>query len=70
MRLVVKGFSQVAGVDCSETYAPFTKMAISRLLMALAVVMKMDLHHLDLTTPFLNPSLDDNEVIYMEVPAA
>jgi len=40
-----------------------------RLLKALAGETKMDLHHLDSTIAFLNPSLDDNEVVYMEVPA-
>ncbi|KAL6323338.1 hypothetical protein AAG906_029345 [Vitis piasezkii] len=46
-RLVVKGYSQEYGVDFSNTFAPVARHDTIRLLVALAVKMGWEIHHLD-----------------------
>ena len=66
-RLVIKGYEQKDGIDYDETYAPVSKIAIFRLLLALAAQYGWDIDHMDVVTVFFNPKIDcDN--IYMEMP--
>lgn len=65
-RLVAKGFSQKAGVDFHETFAPVVRYSTLRLLFALAAKLNLDLSHLDVTTAFLNGFL--KETVYMKKP--
>eukprot|EP01018_Ginkgo_biloba_P029061 Gb_03163 [translate_table: standard] len=64
--LVAKGFSQVEGVDYSETFAPVAKMNSIRLVLSLAVSHKWVVHQMDVKSAFLNDDLQ--EEIYMEQP--
>ena len=64
-RLVAKGYSQRPGLDFNETFSPVVRLSSIRLLMALAVEYDMVVHHLDVTTAFLNGELD--EKVYMEI---
>lgn len=58
-RLVVKGFSQVAGVDYGDTFAPVARHDKIRLLLALAGQMGWKVYHLDVKSAFLNGILEE-----------
>ena len=65
-RLVIRGFKDRNEYELKETYAPFSRLAIIRV--ALAIINKYDLevHQMDVKTAFLNGILEDE--IYMEIP--
>ena len=65
-RLVAKGFSQTAGIDYDETFAPVARLDSLRLLLALAARLDWDIHHVDIKSAYLNGDLD--EEIYMDQP--
>lgn len=65
-RLVAKGFTQVEGVDFTDTFSPVVRHTTLRLLFALSVKLGLDTTHLDVTTAFLNGTLE--ETIYMKIP--
>uniref|UniRef100_A0A0A9Z310 Retrovirus-related Pol polyprotein from transposon TNT 1-94 n=1 Tax=Lygus hesperus TaxID=30085 RepID=A0A0A9Z310_LYGHE len=65
-RLVAQGFSQRPGLDYSETYSPVVKMKSLRLLIGIAAEQNLKLNQLDVTTAYLNGTLD--EEIYMKKP--
>ena len=63
-RPVACGYSQVEGIDYSETYAPVVKLTSIRVLLATVRKLKLKLHQMDFITAFLNGDLE--ELIYME----
>jgi len=65
-RLVVKGYSQMAGVDYGDTFAPVARHETIRLLVALAAQCGWKIFHLDVKSAFLNGILE--EEIYVEQP--
>ncbi|EOY20677.1 Cysteine-rich RLK (RECEPTOR-like protein kinase) 8, putative [Theobroma cacao] len=65
-RLVAKGYSQLAGVDYGETFAPVARYDTIRLLLALAVALKWNVYHLDIKYAFFNGILE--EEIYIDQP--
>jgi hypothetical protein len=65
-RLVAKGFSQVEGIDYSETFAPVAKMNSIRLVLSLVASRKWIVHQMDVKGAFLHGDLQ--EEIYMEQP--
>jgi hypothetical protein len=65
-RLVAKGFSQIPGLDFSETFAPVMRLDTLRLLLALAAMYGMVIHIVDIVGAYLNGDLD--EIIYMKQP--
>jgi len=67
VRLVIRGFEQVAGIDFKETYAPVSKLATLRFLLSLAATNKWSIDHMDVVTAFLNPAID-NDNVYMSMP--
>ncbi|CAI7802954.1 unnamed protein product [Closterium sp. NIES-53] len=66
-RLVVKGFTQDAGVDYEETYAPVGSYVTARVLLAIAGALDLDLMQLDVKNAFLHGVLDRD--LYMEQPS-
>jgi hypothetical protein len=65
-RLVAKGFSQVEGIDYSETFSPISKMNSIRLVISLAASQGWSVYQMDVKSAFLHGDLD--EEIYMEQP--
>ena len=65
-RLVTKGFRQKVGVDFNEVFAPVSKYATLRALLAVAAVDDLEVHQLDIKTALLNGILE--EEVYIEQP--
>eukprot|EP00253_Pinus_taeda_P003527 PITA_03527 len=65
-RLVAKGFSQVEGIDYTETFSPVAKMNSIRLVLSLAASLTWEVHQMDVKSAFLHGDL--HEEIYMEQP--
>ena len=63
-RLVAKGCNQRFGIDFQVTFSPVVRYSTIRLLLALTVRNKMHLHRIDVSTAYLNSSLQDE--VYMQ----
>lgn len=58
-RWVVKGYMKIYGVDYDSTHAPLSILSTLRVLLSLAVKLKLKIHQMDVSTAFLNAILDD-----------
>ncbi|GJR78475.1 zinc finger, CCHC-type containing protein [Tanacetum coccineum] len=65
-RLVTKGYIQQHDIDFEEVFAPVAKMETIRLLLAIAVNNKWEVHHLDVKSAFLHGDL--KEEVYVIQP--
>lgn len=65
-RLVARGFSQVAGVDFGEIFAPVVRMDSVRLLFSICAQLNLEFAQFDVATAFLNGELD--EELYLSPP--
>lgn len=65
-RLVARGFTQVHGVNYTDTFSPVVRHSSMRILFSLANKLNLNIDHIDVTTAFLNGDL--HETIYMEQP--
>eukprot|EP00253_Pinus_taeda_P030504 PITA_30504 len=65
-RLVAKGFSQVEGIDYTETFSLVAKMNSIRVVLSLVASFKWEVHQMDVKSAFLHGDL--HEEIYMEQP--
>ena len=65
-RLVARGFTQVYGIDYTETFSPVVRLNSVRVLLSLAVNQAWSLHQLDISNAFLYGDLE--EYVFMEQP--
>ncbi|KAL0318498.1 UNVERIFIED_CONTAM: Retrovirus-related Pol polyprotein from transposon RE2 [Sesamum angustifolium] len=65
-RLVAKGYSQLQGIDYTETFAPVARLDTIRALIAIAANKKWKIYQMDVKSAFLNGYVD--EEIYVEQP--
>jgi hypothetical protein len=65
-RLVVKGYSQVEGLDFDETYALIVRLESIRILLAYATYHGFKLYQMDVKSAFLNGPI--KEEVYVEQP--
>ena len=63
-RFVAQRFRQVPGLDYTETFALTPAAATTRMLLALAALDDMELHHIDLEQAFIQAAVE----IYVELP--
>ena len=66
--LVMRGFSQIYGVDYLDTYSPVAKLASFRTILALATRFDWEVECFNFNSAYLNGELEDTEEIYMEQP--
>ena len=67
-RFVAKGFSQIEGIDFTQTFAPTPKPATTRVLLAIATNLGLTVRQADVRAAFLNGQMDEDEVVYVEPP--
>ena len=67
-QLVVRGFTQIYGVDYFETFAPVTRLASICLILAIAARNDWNISMFDFHLAYLNGILDEGKTIYMEQP--
>ena len=65
-RLVVKGYSQIAGVDFTDVFSPVVKHSSIRALLGIVAFHDYELELLDVKTAFLHGELEED--IYMQQP--
>jgi hypothetical protein len=63
-RFVVRGFSQVEGIDYDEKFAPVARYTSIGTIMAIVAEMGWKIHQMDVKTAFLNGILE--EEVYIE----
>jgi hypothetical protein len=63
-RLVVKGFSQILGIDYSDVFSPVVKHSSIRAPLGIVAMHNLELEQLDVKTAFLHGDLE--EEIYMD----
>jgi hypothetical protein len=57
-RLVVKGYSQIQGIDFDKVFAPVTRLGSLRMLAALSTIYGRDLHQVDITQAYIIADFD------------
>jgi hypothetical protein len=62
-RFVAKGCSQSVGLDYTETFSPFIRMAILRIFLTIAVARDLELCQLDIYTAFLYAPIKEDMYI-------
>ena len=67
-RVVAKGYSQRPGLDFDETFAPTTKWASLRAVLAIAAAEDLELESVDISTAYLNGVLAPEHEVYMQQP--
>jgi Zn-finger protein len=65
-RLVAKGYSQVYGIDFKNTFSPTLKQDTLKIIIAISVQNKFQIHQMDIKAAYLNAKLDED--IYMLLP--
>ena len=63
---VARGFSQKEGIDYEQTFVPVERYTCIRTIIALASMMKWNIHQMDVKGTFLNGVIE--EEVYIEKP--
>jgi hypothetical protein len=63
---VVRGFSQIEGVDYDETFVPVVRYTYIQSIIDIATEMGWRIHQMDVKTTFLNGFIE--EEVYIEQP--
>ena len=58
-RLVAKGYSQKAGIDYEEVFAPVARMETIRLIVSMAAQQKWSIYQMDVKSAFLNGVIEE-----------
>ena len=66
--LVACSFTQQHSADYDETYAPIARLASLHLILAIVSQQDWDINVFDFHSTFLNRKLNNNEIIFMELP--
>ena len=65
-RIVAQGYSQIPGLDYTDTFAPVVKATSLRVLLAIVFILHLLIYQFDFETAFLNPTIDHE--VYVEQP--
>ncbi|GJZ46142.1 retrotransposon protein, putative, ty1-copia subclass [Tanacetum coccineum] len=65
-RLLIKGFRQRKGLDYFDTYSLVTRITSIRMILAIAALINLEVHQIDVKKAFLKGDLEDE--IYMNQP--
>ncbi|TMC16799.1 MAG: hypothetical protein E6J34_19505, partial [Chloroflexi bacterium] len=65
-RIVAQGYTQIPGLDYTDTFAPVVKAASIRILFAIAFILQLLIFQFDFETAFLNTKIDHE--VYVEQP--
>ena len=58
-RIVAQGFAQRPGIHFNQTFAPVTRLSSIRLMVALAADQGMTMRQIDVTTAYLNGTIEE-----------
>ena len=65
-QLIAQGFTQRFGTEYTETFSPVVRIETLRVLIALATQFDWELDQMDVVGAYLNATLPDDEVLYMD----
>ena len=64
-RLVAMGFTQLAGIDFTETYSPVARLTSIRMILSLAVLLSLEVHQMDVEAAFRNADIEEEIYVSM-----
>jgi hypothetical protein len=67
-RYVAKGYSQIPGIHYKESFAPVASATAIRAILLTALEYNWPLHHVDISTAFLNAKIEEGVEIYIQPP--
>ena len=67
-RYCAKGYSQIPGVHYRERFAPVASATAIRAILLSALEYNWSIHHVDISTAFLNAKIEDGIEIYLQPP--